>query len=136
MAIWKLIEGYKTPYRINQKGQVERQRKDGSWVRLAQVPDTKGYLRVCFRTVDGTQQRRMISTLLYEYFGPDVKGANHPSGRRVEMIDRYGKVVKVYPSLTEAAKENHLALGSVEYRCKGRMKYPFEHGQYSFRYKE
>lgn len=136
MSIWKPIEGYKHPYRINRKGQVERQRKDGSWVRLAHVPDGKGYPRVCFRKVDGTQHRRMLSTLLYEHFGPNTPGANRPREVPVEMIDKFGRVIREYPSLAEAAKGVNLTIGSIEYRCSGRMKYPFRHYDFSFRYKE
>lgn len=136
ITIWKPIEGYKIPYRINQKGTVERQRKNGTWTRLAHVRDSKGYLRVCFRTVEGKQHRRMVSTLLYEYFGPDVEGANRPLRRPVEMIDNRGRVIKEYRSLTEAARDNNFTPHNIEYRCKGLMKHPFAHEKYTFRYKE
>lgn len=136
MVIWKPIEGYRVPYRINRKGAVERQRKDGSWVRVAQCPDSKGYPRVFFRKVDGTQHRRMLSTLLYEHFGPDVDGANRPRNVPVEMIDIRGRVIKEYPSLADAARDANLTVGSIEYRCKGRMKHPFKHYDFTFRYKE
>ena len=136
VAIWKPIEGYKVPYRINLKGQVERQRKDGSWVRVAHCPDSKGYPRVFFRKVDGTQHRRMLSTLLYECFGPDAKGANRPRNVPVEMIDKQGRVLKEYPSLAAAAFDNNFTVGSVYQRCKGNIKHPFKLYDVSFRYKE
>ena len=136
MAIWKPIEGYKIPYRINRKGVVERQRKDGSWVRVAHCPDSKGYLRVFLRKADGTQHRRMLSTLLYEHFGPNTPGANRPRKVPVEMIDKFGRVVKEYPSLADAARDANLTASSIEYRCQGRMKHPFKDYKYSFRYKE
>lgn len=136
MAIWKEFEGYRYLYRINKKGEVEKQRKDGTWTRLKIVYDGKGNPRVNLRTLNNTQQRRFISTLLYENFGPNVPGAGRPRCRPVEKVDRAGRVIKEYPSLTAAAKDNMLTLGNVEYMCKGRMQKAFEYYGFTIRYKE
>ena len=136
MSTWKPIDGYRYSYRINRKGVVQKQRKNGEWHRLAVNNDVKGYPRVSLRRLDGGQQRRMISTLLYEHFGPNVKGANRPREVAVEKIDKEGRVLKEYPSLASAAFDNHFTVGSVYQRCKGNIRHPFKHYDFSFRYKE
>lgn len=136
MNTWKPIEGYKYPYRINRKGVVQKRKKDGKWHPLSIHKDAKGYNRVCLKMVEGRQQRRMVSTLLYEHFGPNAEGANRPREVPVEMIDKDGRVLKEYPSLAAAAFDNHFTVASVYQRCKGNIKHPFKHYDVSFRYKE
>ncbi len=59
-------------------------------------------------------------------------------GRRrpVVKIDRDGKIVARYGDAMEAANANFMTLGSVKYRCYGRVKKEFALIGYSFRYED
>lgn len=59
-----------------------------------------------------------------------------PKKREVEMIDLFGKVIKTYPSLSEAGRDNFMSRQSIMHRCIGLIKNPFECYEFSFRYKE
>lgn len=59
-----------------------------------------------------------------------------PKERAVEMIDRAGKVIKTYPSLAEAGRDNFMTRQNIMHHCTGLIKFPFENHKYTFRYKE
>ena len=55
-------------------------------------------------------------------------------GKPVEKIDMIGKVVATYPSITVAAKANHMSESAVKNRCKNLILDPFARTGFSFRY--
>lgn len=59
-----------------------------------------------------------------------------PKKRMVEMINKAGKVVKTYTSLSEAGRDNFMSTQNIRYRCVGHIKHPFKTYPYTFRYKE
>ena len=59
-----------------------------------------------------------------------------PGRRAVEMIDMYGEVIKIYPSLSEAGRDNFMTRQHVRNHCRGLVKNPFNFYDYTFRYKE
>lgn len=59
-----------------------------------------------------------------------------PKKRAVEMIDLWGEVIKTYPSLSAAGRDNFMTRQSVLQRCVGKVKNPFEYYDFTFRYKE
>ena len=59
-----------------------------------------------------------------------------PKKRAVEMVDLFGKVIKTYPSLAEAGRDNHMTRQNIRNYCIGHIKNPFESYEYAFRYKE
>ena len=52
------------------------------------------------------------------------------------MIDLWGEVIKTYPSLSAAGRDNFMTRQSVLQRCVGKVKNPFEYYDFTFRYKE
>lgn len=64
---WKQIEGYRSPYRISDRGEVQRQKKDGSWVRMC-VYLSRSRAHVDLRRADGTRQKVAVVRLMDTYF--------------------------------------------------------------------
>lgn len=54
--------------------------------------------------------------------------------KAVFKVDKYGNVLEVYRSCTEAAKKNHLDKKSISDRCRGKIKKAMEMDGFSFRY--
>ena len=46
--------------------------------------------------------------------------------RTVAKVDRFGNVIAFYPSARSAAKANHMSYQTVNDRCNGKVKNPFE----------
>ena len=54
--------------------------------------------------------------------------------KSIEKIDRFGNVLDLYSSVTEAAEKNFISRKSVTNRCKNRVEDPFALTGFSFRY--
>ena len=86
---WKMIEGYRCPYRISDQGEVQRQTKDGRWVRVsAHLSRNRAYLTL--RKADGIPQKVAVVRLMDTYFfGGRAKRDNmHLEGDR-EALGRH-----------------------------------------------
>lgn len=145
--IWKTINGYRYPYRINEEGVVQRQRFDGSWRTL--TPYGQGG-RYAVKMTKGHKKYevRFLVDLMLEAFGdgkrPPGKVLTHRNGMRsdcawcnlmwttqreigkryggggrrsVEKIDRAGNVVDLFSSVSEAAKKEYVSRKSIYIRC-------------------
>lgn len=86
--IWKMIEGYRCPYRISDQGEVQRQTEDGSWVRVsAHLSRNRAYLTL--RKADGIPQKVAVVRLMDDYFfGGKAKRDNmhimHKNGAKMD----------------------------------------------------
>ena len=67
--MWKLIEGYYWPYRINEKAEIEREVRPGEWRRLStfHCPTSK-QLRVHMKCADGKRRNVLVKGLMVKYF--------------------------------------------------------------------
>lgn len=85
---WKMIEGYRCPYRISDQGEVQRQTKDGRWVRVsAHLSRNRAYLTL--RKADGIPQKVAVVRLMDTYFfGGRAKRDNmhlmHKNGAKMD----------------------------------------------------
>lgn len=161
--MYKQIEGFKFPYRISDKGIVEKEIAPGKWQQL--VPYLNhGSLWVKLRRDNAKSKSVRVMTLMRDYFMggekeamrvarksasifdcslsnlhwiPASKATNRARKahrRSVEKIDAEGNVIELYSSVQEAAKKNFVATMTVIRRCKNRIKNPCEFLGYTFRY--
>lgn len=85
---WKMIEGYRCPYRISDQGEVQRQTKDRRWVRVsAHLSRNRAYLTL--RKADGIPQKVAVVRLMDTYFfGGRAKRDNmhlmHKNGAKMD----------------------------------------------------
>ena len=162
--MWVDIPGYKWPYRIDSEGTVEKQMPNGSWVRLKPYISGRTRACVKMRTVDNKKVDVPVVWLMADAFMQGRKpgmcivhkngskldcgfenlqyatrpqcGKMSGSNRRrpVFKVDRAGRVVAVYRSVTEAARKNYLSKTAVWHRCTGRVHDPYSLDGYNYRY--
>lgn len=154
------IEGYRYPYRISEAGVVESC-GSGQWVPL--TPTMRGRRRVVVRlwTLEGRSISRGVANLMGEAFlggVPQNHGVFHKNGALwdnelenleirpisagggnkrsypVIKIDRWGKVVEVYGSAREAARKNHISIGSMRERLWNHVADPFRLDGHDYQY--
>ena len=131
---WGALDGFKTPYRINRSGDVQRLDNHGEWIPV-KIGYKDGRPIVTVTLPDSVQTQRSLSSLMYQAF-QDEKYRPHNARRIVEMIDREGEVVDTYYSVAEAAKDNALLPAYISAVCLGKIRNPFKDSDYTFRYKE
>lgn len=152
--IWKVIEGYRYPYRINDQGEVQKLQGNGEWKTLKPYLYT-GTARVQLLRQDGTKERPSISSLVADHFmGGTPPGmcrvhrngmktdnaveniiflprkkaccyARPGNSRSILKVDKRGRVVAVYRSEVEAAKANYISQQAVSRRCHGLLRNPY-----------
>ncbi len=158
---WKLIEGYKYPYRISDEGMVEVYK--GKWLPVKpRISWNRAHVRL--RTKDGKQTKVPVVRLMAEKFMGGIKPGhcvrhkdrarlgnalhnleqvplnkcgelgNQASRKPIIKIDRDGNEVEIYKSVQEAADANYISPMAVTRRCKGQIKYPFDLIGYSFKF--
>lgn len=162
---WKLIEGYRWPYRVSDQGEVQKQLPSGEWKTLKPYPysgkwrvqmwlDEKNWKRVqvpklvadafmggtppgmCRVHKNGLKHDNAVENIV---FMPRAKaGTMHRPGnsRPVLKVDRSGNVVAVYQSTVEAARENHISQQAICKRCLGLIDYPYRLDGYNYIYEE
>lgn len=170
--MWKNIDGYFWPYRIDDEANIEwLNPKNGKWIRLKPVIEQKkkgngvyGRLAVWMKRKDGRFKRVYVKSLVIDaFFGGKKEGVvysfkngffqdcsiynlypttqtkvneRYGGGLRksVEKIDKYGNVLDLYASVTEAAEANYVSRTFVINRCRKKVKNPFSLTDFSFRY--
>lgn len=160
---WKTIEGYFYPYRVSDQGEVQKQRKDGTW-KTIQPWAYNGQDRVHMRRLDGTVARPSVSGLVADHFmggtppgmmrvhrngmksdnavenivfRPRGKSGARPGNcRPVLKVDKRGRVVDIYSSTAEAARKNHISQQAICKRCLGRIKDPYRLDGYNYIYED
>ena len=148
---WKMIEGYKYPYRVSDEGEVERQWQNGKWKKIKPYPYNKRWL-VELKLLDGGRKRVPVSELVADAFmggTPPGMLRVHRNGMQqdnaveniifltrsqsskrqrpgnclpVAKLDQMGRVVAIYKSGAEAARKNHISQQAISARCNGRIK--------------
>lgn len=170
--MWKEIDGYFWPYRINDMGEVQRQTRLDEWTPIKSflVRHKKGYSygRLCVRMkfADGKWANVFVKNLMIDaFFGGRKDGDMYTfrngmssdcsrynlvrtnekkvgektggaSRRAVEKVDKRGRVVALYSSVTEAAEENYISRKSIWMRCTNRVRNPYLLDGYTYRYEE
>lgn len=162
---WKLIEGYRYPYRINDQGLVQKLQDSGKW-KTIKPWSYRGQMKVHFRRQDGGVDRRSVSGLVADYFlggtppgtcrvhrnglksdngvqnikfmtRAEAAARHRPANSRpVAKINREGKVVALYSSQSEAARKNHISQQAVSKRCAGLIADPFRLDDHNYVFEE
>lgn len=65
-----------------------------------------------------------------------ITAAKAHKRKTVFKVDAEGKVIEVYSSARQAAKENYMSRQTVLNRCNGIVKDPFKWNDFTFRYEE
>lgn len=159
--MWKLIEGYKYPYRISDEGQVEVYK--GKWISIKPtISWNRAHVRM--RTKDGKQAKVPVVRLMANAFMGGIKPGHcvrhkdrsklgngfynleqvplnkcgelgsQSSRKPVIKIDRDGNEVELYKSVQEAAEANYISTMAVSRRCRRQVKDPFDLIGFSFKY--
>lgn len=163
---WKLIEGdWRWPYRVSDKGEIQKQLQSGQWVALKPYPYS-GQWRVQLWLADGSWKRVQVSKLVADAFmggtPPGMlrvhrNGMKHDNAvenivfmsrakaatrhrpgnsRTVLKVDRGGNVVAVYSSGSEAARANHISQAAMSKHCLGLVEDPYRLDGYRYTYEE
>lgn len=162
---WKMIEGYRYPYRVSDQGEVQRQYPSGKWKTLKPYMNNN-QARVGLIRPDGTRKRAQVSGLVVDYFmggtppgklrvhrnglkldnavenivfmtRAQVAKAHRPGNSRpVLKVDKLGRVVAVYRSGSEAARANHISQAAISKRCLGLIENPYRLDGYNYIYED
>lgn len=163
--MWKMIEGYRYPYRLNDQGVAQKLQDNGKWKTLRPYP-YRGQMRVHFRRLDGGIDRPSVSGLVADYFmggtppgmlrfhkngmksdnaienivfmtrSQAMKNRRPGNSRPVLKVDKAGNVVEIYSSGSEAARENHISQTYMSKLCCGRVQDPYHIDGYRYVYEE
>lgn len=136
MADWRMLEGYKYPYRINERGRLERLVDDIRWMQVTLIETREGRFNYYMIRKDGIRVCRSLKSLMRTAFGPDNLIARKSNTIAVEKIDKKGRVIETYCSLNDAASANSVSANAIRYQCEGRLKDPLKRRTFGFRYKE
>lgn len=166
--MWKNIEGYFWPYRINEKAEVQRQIGPDEWKTLTNFVTRDGgryrRLRVRMRLPDGRYTNVLVKNLMIDafmggrkpgmfvtfrngmvsdcalenlvYTTPTEVGKRYGGccRRPVVKIDKRGRVVEAYGSVSEAARKNYMSTKAVQWRCDKKVRDPYKLNGFTFRY--
>ena len=152
--MWKRIEGYKYPYRINEEGTVEKW-TGSQWQRMSYLITGKSRACVSMRTRDNRRVYIPVVNLMADAFMGGKKPGEciiHKNGAKLDFelcnlqkvtfsqcgkfagsnrrkavakMNRSGEVLQIYPSAREAAQQNHLSQTAVWHRCNNKLKDPY-----------
>lgn len=163
--MWKPIEGnWLYPYRVSDKGEVQKQYPNGEWKTLKPYPYNGDLWRVHLKTADGVVKRVMVSKVVADAFmggtppgmirvhrnrlkndnaveniifltrEKAAKRQRPGNSRPVLKVDRNGEVVAVYPSTMEAARKNHISQAAIGKRCLGLIADPYRLDGFNYVY--
>lgn len=143
---WRDVKGYEGIYQISTTGQVRNRTRI---MRTFAKQNKKNRRYVTLTDADGTKRQYPVAKLMARTFlnQPDGTAIYHKNGilsddwignisflpqseigkinggrsrrRAVAKIDRLGEIVKIYPSVPQAAKDNYLSEQCVRDRCNG-----------------
>lgn len=161
---WRLVKGYKYPYRINTDGIVQKQLPDGSWQTMSARVGKWNRACVTLRKVDGKRVHIPVVWLMADAFMGGWKPGMcciHKNGYKLDCswgnlkfvtkqecskisgcnrrkpvakVDRDGNVIEVYSSCAEAARKNHLSATAIYHRCNNLLKNPFLLDGYNYKF--
>lgn len=77
-----------------------------------------------------------VSNLMYATQSTIGKIHGGYSRKPVVTVDRHGRILDVYPSVSIAAKKCHVSRNAIYNRIRGRIKNPFDLTGYSFMFEE
>ena len=163
--MWKEIDGFVRPYRINDMGVVQSY-YNKKWRTMTPQLGTRSRATVHFEREDGTRKAMPISRMMADAFmggqregmcivhkdgdklnnclwnlkfEPQKKASSRGGRARrkpVVKIDRDGNELEIYPSAVAAAKDNFISPSAVTARCRGERKQPFRQLDWDFRYED
>lgn len=160
--MWKQIEGYKWPYRINEEGEIQKFYQ-GGWVDLhPYLHGARAHVKM--RTADNRKVDVAVVWLMADAFmGGRREGYAiiHKDGMKLNnalwnlafvsiqecgkmsagarrkavlKIDRDGNVVEIFRSGREAARKEYVAQNCISERCLNLIKNPYELTGYNYQY--
>lgn len=150
---WVLIPGYRYEYRINENGEIRRKDRQGRWRGVNYNMRPGGFPSVRLIRTDGRCAFLSVSRLMADAFmggvAPDEqihrkngvrmdcslwnleklprRGAQTwQKGRRktVFRVNSHGEITDVYPSIREAARDNHVTDYTMSRWCHHRVNMP------------
>ena len=162
---WKMIEGFKYPYRINDEGQVQRwdkdhwkdinayissrqraevkmvcadgRRREVSLVRLMADAWLGGWRDgMCLVHKNGSKLDCGIGNLEWRTFSGAAQLSKNNRRRSVVKIDQSGCVVEIYGSIKEAAEANFISRAAMTLRCQRKVEDPRRLDGYDYRYED
>ena len=164
--MWKQIDGYRWPYRINEDGQVQKF-YEGKWVALhPYICGARNRAVVKMRSADNRKIEVPVVWLMADAFmsgrkegcaiihkdGSKLNNALwnlkyvprkkcgllscHSRRKSVLKIDREGNVVAIYRSTREAAENEFISQNSVSERCLNHIKEPYKLTGYNYQYED
>lgn len=164
--MWKRIEGYMWPYRINEEAQVQKLYR-GEWVEL-KPQLSKGRTRavVKMRTAENKPVNVPLVHLMADAFmGGRREGmciihkdgsklncrywnlafatrkeagalARGGRSRPILKIAPDGEVVEIYPNARKAAKKEYISRHAIMARCNNEIQKPFDLTGYNYQYED
>lgn len=162
--MWKPIDGYKWPYRINIDGTVQKFCR-GEWVTLTPYLTTTR-ARVKLRTVedkrvdvpvvwlmadafmggrrpgmnivhkDGCKLNNALWNLVVETKSACGKRTSGNRRRAVMKVAPDGTVVEIFKSGREAARKEYISQSAINQRCLHRVKDPYLLNGYTYEYED
>lgn len=163
---WRLINGYKYPYRINTEGRVQvckdmlwrsvktkfRTRRGRTIVKLRKRNGEQAEVLVAdlmaaaflggkrngytVRYLDGSPRNVSLQNLELVQGGRPPGRARGSTMRPVNRLDRNGDVVATYRSISEAARKNYLSCSAVLSRCRREVKCPYALDGHTYQFAE
>lgn len=164
--MWKPIEGYRWPYRINEEGDVQKF-YEGKWVALRPyISGGRNRAMVKMRTIDNRKIEVPLVWLMADAFmGGRRPGMNiiHKNGskldcavwnlkfvtksesgklgagarrRTVLKVAPDGTVVAVFSSGREASRADFISQNAINQRCLHQVKNPFLLNGYTYEYED
>lgn len=160
--MWKNIDGYKWPYRINEDGVVQKFYRN-QWVVMTATL-TNNRVIVKMRMPDGKRRNIPVVHLMADAFmgGHDssewIIHLNHSKfdnricnlrkvkasdGNKilknvhrkvVAKIDTDGNIVELYPTAKDAARKNYVAYDTVCRHCYNKVKHPYQRMDFTFQF--
>ena len=163
---WKMIEGtWRWPYRVSDRGEVQKQLPSGEWKPLKPYPysgqwrlqmwvDEKTWKRVQVSKLvadafmggtppgmlrvhrNGLKQDNAVENIIFMPRAKAAKRQRPGNTTPVLKVDKAGKVVAIYRSQVEAAKANHISQQAISKRCHGKIADPYRLDGYNYTFEE
>lgn len=162
--VWKEITGYRWPYRISTDGDVQKFWNGEWVELRPYLSGGRARAMVKMRTADNRKIEVPVVWLMADAFMGGRRNGFcivHRNGakldcalenlkfatrkecgklscgnrrRTVLKLDRAGRVIAIYPSVTEAAKRNYISKNAVYNRCANKVKSPFDLDGFNYQY--